>query len=131
MNPLTPTELSRMRAEAVTSMFDYCIISQWTPDGVDELNHPKHNWQDVDEYISCGYKTVKNKEAMIDSEIVMVDAELRLPHDTELDRRDRIRLTHRLGEIISVARQPTYKIVGEPIHGHNAIKVSLVLETEV
>lgn len=131
MNSLTATELSRMRDSAETSMFDRCVIGRWLPDEVDEFNRPKKNWQDEDEFTECGFKIVRNKEAMDDAEIVMVDAELRLPFDTIIDRRDRIRLTHRLGEFLLAERQPTYRIVGEPMHGHGAIKVSLVLETEV
>lgn len=131
MNQLSTTELSRMRVAAETSMFDRCVIGRWLPDGVDELNRPKYNWQDENEFTECGFKVVRNKEAMDGAEIVMVDAELRLPFDTVLDRRDRIRLTHRLGEFLLAERQPTYKIVGDPMHGHGAIKVSLVLETEV
>ncbi len=120
-----------MRDDAETSMFDRCVIGRWLPDEVDELNHPKHNWEYEDEYTICGFKIVRNKEAMDGAEVVMVDAELRLPFDVEIDRRDRIRLSHRLGEFLLVERQPTYRIVGEPIHGHNAKKVSLVLDTEV
>ena len=130
MNSLTSTELSRMRDDAETSMFDRCVIGRWQPDEVDEFNRPKKNWQDEDEFTECGFKIVRNKEAMDDAEIVMVDAELRLPFDTIIDRRDRIRLTHRLGEFLLAERQPTYKIVGQPVHGHSGIKVSLVLDTE-
>jgi len=131
MNQLSTTELSRMRDDAETSMFDRCVIGRWMPGERDEFNQPKKNWADEDEYTICGFKIVRNKEAMDGTEVVMVDAELRLSFDVEIDRRDRIRLSHRLGEFLHADRQPTYRIVGEPVHGHNAKTVSLVLDTEV
>ena len=130
MNELSTIELSRMRSAAEEAMFDLCMINKYVPDAVDVLNIPEDNWADLEEII-CGFKNVRNREAMDESEVVMIDAELRIPHDVDLDRRDRIRLTFRLGEFILHADQPTFRIIGEPVHGHAAIVMQLVKDTEV
>ena len=120
-----------MRTHAEETMFDLCVISRYLPGAVDEFNIQKDNWaDDVDETI-CGFKIAKNTEAMDESEVVMIDAILRLPYDVEFGRRDKIRLTFRLGEFIMPADQDTFRIVGQPVHGHSAVVLNLVKDTEV
>ena len=120
-----------MRTHAEETMFDLCIISRYLPGAVDEFNIQKDNWADDPEEAICGFKIVQNKEAMDEGEVVMIDAELRLPFDVEFGRRDRIRLTYRLGEFILRADQLTFRLVGEPVHGHSAIVLKLIKDTEV
>lgn len=120
-----------MRGASESAMFDLCIISRYLPDGADEFNIPVDNWEDDEEETACGFKIAKKTEAMDEAEVVMIDAVLRLPHDTEFGRRDRIRLTYRLGEVIADADQETFRIVGQPVHGHSAIVLNLVRDTEV
>jgi len=131
MNELSATELSRMRASAEETMNDLCIISRYLPDEADAFNVRKDNWEDDAEEVICGFKIAQNKEAMEGSEVVMIDAELRLPYDVEFGRRDKVRLTYRLGEFVAVADQQTFRIVGQPIHGHAAVVLKLVKDTEV
>ena len=120
-----------MRDASGTVMFDTCIISRYLPDAADGFNIPADNWVDDEEETSCGFKIAKKTEAMDETEVVMIDAVLRLPHDTEFGRRDRIKLTYRLGEVIADADQETFRIVGQPVHGHSAIVLNLVRDTEV
>ena len=131
MRSLSARELSRMRTHAEETMFDLCIISRYLPDAVDDFNIGEDNWADDAEETICGFKIVQNKEAMDEGEVVMIDAELRLPFDVEFGRRDRVRLTYRLGEFILRADQLTFRMVGEPVHGHSAIVLKLVKDTEV
>lgn len=112
-------------------MYDSCVIGEYMRDEVDGFNLPEDYWQDVVDEVVCGFKTVRNREAMEETEVVMIDAELRLPYDTDIDRRDRIRLTYRLGESIGSADQSTFRIVGQPIHGHAAVVLQLIKDTEV
>ncbi len=131
MTTLSTTELSRMRDAAEVTMYDTCVLMQYLANEVDEHNRPKPNWQDrVDSY-ACGFKIVKNREVMVDAEVVWIDAELRLPYDAPIDRRDKVRITHRLGEFIIADRQPVFLLVGEPVHGHNAIVVPLIRDVGV
>ena len=120
-----------MRGSAEETMNDMCIISRYLPDEVDEFNVQEDNWEDDIEEIICGFKIVQNKEAMEGSEVVMIDAELRVPYDVDFGRRDKIRITYRLGEFILRANQQTFRIVGQPIHGHAAVVLKLVRDTEV
>ena len=120
-----------MRDASESAMFDFCIISRYLPDAVDEFNIPADNWVDDVVETICGFKVAQKKEAMDETEVVMIDAVLRLPHDTEFGRRDRIRLTYRLGEFILRADQETFRIVGQPVHGHSAVVLNLVRDTEV
>lgn len=131
MNTLSARELSRMRDASESAMFDFCIISRYLPDAVDEFNIPADNWEDDEEETICGFKIAQKKEAMDETEVVMIDAVLRLPHDTEFGRRDRVRLTYRLGEFILRADQEIFRIVGQPVHGHSAIVLNLVRDTEI
>ena len=120
-----------MRGASESAMFDFCIISRYLPDAVDGFNIPVDNWEDDEEDTACGFKIAQKKEAMDETEVVMIDAVLRLPHDTEFGRRDRIRLKYRLGEFVMPADQETFRIVGQPVHGHSAIVLNLVRDTEV
>ncbi len=131
MTSLSSTELSRMRDDAEETMYDLCVIGKYMRDEADGFNLPEDYWQDITDETACGFKTVKNREAMGETEVVMIDAELRLPYDTDIDRRDRIRLTYRLGEFIEHANQPVFRIVGQPVHGHAAIVLQLIKDTEV
>lgn len=120
-----------MRTHAEETMFDLCIISRYLPDAADDFNIAEDNWADDPEEVICGFKIAKNTEAMDESEVVMIDAVLRLPYDVEFGRRDRVRLTYRLGEFILRVDQETFRIVGQPVHGHSAVVLSLVKDTEV
>ena len=120
-----------MRTHAEETMFDLCIISRYLPDEADEFNIRKDNWEDDVEDTICGFKIAKNTEAMDEAEVVMIDAVLRLPFDVEIGRRDRIKLSFRLGEFILRADQETFRIVGQPVHGHSAVVLNLVRDTEV
>jgi hypothetical protein len=112
-------------------MFDLCIISRYLPDEADDFNIQEDNWEDELEDTICGFKIVQNKEAMDEGEVVMIDAELRLPFDVTIGRRDRIILSYRLGEWILRADRETFRIVGQPVHGHSALVLKLVKDTEV
>ncbi|KKM22676.1 hypothetical protein LCGC14_1622840 [marine sediment metagenome] len=131
MTSLSSTELSRMRDDAEKTMYDLCFIGKYMRDEADGFNLPEDYWQDVSNEVSCGFKTVRNREAMGETEVVMIEAELRLPYDTDIDRRDRVRITYRLGEFIKHEDQPVFRIVGQPVHGHAAIVLQLIKDTEV
>ena len=120
-----------MRTHAEESMFDLCIISRYLPDETDVFNVEEDNWEDELEDTICGFKIAQNKEAMDEGEVVMIDAELRLPFDVTIGRRDKIKLSYRWGEGILRADRKTFKLVGEPVHGHSAIVLKLVKDTEV
>lgn len=134
MTSLSAKELSRMREYAEETMYDLCIIGKYMRDEADDFNLPEDYWQSLTEETVCGFKLVRNREAMGETEVVMIDAELRLPYDTDIDRRDRIKLTYRLVKeegFILHKDQPVFKIIGQPLHGHAAIVVQLVRDTEV
>ena len=78
MNTLSARELSRMRDDSESAMFDLCVISRYLPDGVDEFNIPTDNWEDDIEDTICGFKIAQKKEAMDETEVVIIDAVLRL-----------------------------------------------------
>jgi hypothetical protein len=131
MNELSVTELTRLRDEMEETMWDQCIVLSFLPGETDDFNVPAENFEATEEdAIQCGFKLVRNREVMDEAEVKIIDAELRLPFDTVIDRRDRIRLIYRLGEFILRAEQPEFEIVGEPIHGHSAVVLQLVQVTE-
>jgi hypothetical protein len=71
----------------------------------------------------CGFKPFSLKEEMEGTQVVIVDAEMRLPIDTVLDNRDRLKLLTRHGETVSP--QPMYEIIGEPERGPSGLVLRL------
>lgn len=130
MNELSGTELDRMRSHAEESMFDLCTILRYSSGAEDDFNVTADTWTPDTELTPCGFKITTNAEAMVEAEVVMIDAELRIPFDTAIDRRDKIRLEYRLGEFIDSADQEVFEIVGQPIHGHAAIVLKLIRDVE-
>ena len=134
MKELSATELSRMRSSAEETMFDRCLIGKYMRDEVDDFNIPADYWEELTEEFLCGFKIVRNREVMDETEVVMIEAEMRLPFDTDIDRRDKVKLTYRLVKeegYIFPDNRPVFRIVGQPVHGHAAIVLQLVKDTEV
>lgn len=121
MNHFTPTELQRMQDAQDGAMQDQCVILGYVTGERSPYNTPNEEWVEAGSSV-CGVKEGSRSEVMDGTEVVLADAELRLPIDTSIDRRDRIQVTHRYG----VAVEPvTYEIIGKPRRGPSGLQLML------
>lgn len=66
----------------------------------------------------CGYNATASGEVLQGTEVLTIDAEIRLPVDTVIDDRDRIQLTKRFGRTITPI---LFDVVGLPELGPSGI----------
>lgn len=71
--------------------------------------------------VVCGYQA-KAKEVMQDTQVVMTDVILRMPIDTVISNRDRVKVTKRFGVAIT---PETYEILGAPERGPSGLVLKL------
>lgn len=108
-------------------MLDTCLIMHFDGSEMDDYGHPQPAYSVCTE-TRCGFDPTASREVMADTAVVLTDARLRLPLDTEVDPKDRVKVTHRYGRELS--SQPAYEIVGEPMAGPSGLVLDLKLATE-
>lgn len=129
MRTLTATELERMRSTQESSYQDACVLLRYSSDDAGDFNLGDDDWaDDPDGEIACGFAPARSKEVQEEGEVVIKPAMLRLPVDTTIDRRDRVRLTKRHGE--ALAESVEYEIVGEPQRGPSGLVLGLQKVTD-
>lgn len=128
MRAPTLVQLSRMQAHAEESMWDTCQVIEYNGYATDDYGQPSPAYYLRWPVIACGYDANARKEVMLETQVVLTDAVVRLPIDTVLDNRDRIKVTHRHG--VAITGPPTYEIIGEQTRGPSAIRVNLRLVTD-
>lgn len=94
-------------------MQDVCRIGAYR-ESADEYGNPDTSspetlWTYGEEQI-CGLEHVRPRETLASGDVPLIDARLRLPIDTEIDERDRIRIEQRYGEALS--KTQVFEIVG-------------------
>lgn len=77
--------------------------------------------------ISCGVELVGPDEVQESGEVPVIDARIRLPINTTIDARDRIRVTHRYGEDVT---DEDYEIEGPVQRGPSGLVVTCRVVTE-
>lgn len=129
MRPLTAGELTSLRSAYDGTLLDTCQLLSWGGTARDDHNQPAPAWQLL-LTTSCGFQSGATGEVLDGTEVVTVDATLRLPLALEgsLGSRDRVRVTHRHGEVL--AAPLTFSIVGEPLRGPAGLVVHLQRVTE-
>lgn len=123
---LSVAELTSMQVAQVDHMNDTCIIRAYGST-TDENNMPKPTYA-AGAPMACGFRARTPKEVLQRAEVAMSDGDVRLPVGTTLDRRSRIRITHRYGQALSPAQD--YEIVGEPLRGPSGLVVLLKRATD-
>lgn len=118
----TSTELSRMQDAQEDAMQDMCVRMEYAQGSQDAHGKPAETWTEGDS-LSCGFDPAAKEEAMEGTEVVMTDAVMRLPLDTTLDNRDRLKVTHRFGEELDTAE--TFEIIGEAERGPSGLVLNL------
>lgn len=123
MRHFTLTELERMQDTQEGAMQDVCVVEVWTEGADDDYGVPAARWVDGAE-LACGLDMTQAKQDEAPSaETELGDGRIRLPIDTVLDRRSRIRLTERFGVLL--AEPETFEIVGPARRGPSGLVVNV------
>lgn len=120
MSVFAPAELDLMRGAQEAAMPDTCQIGHYRA-FEDDYNAPRAEYQ-WGGYLSCGVEELDPDEVQDEGEVVVIDAVVRLPIDTDIESRDRVRVTYRHGEMLDVAR--TFEVVGPPQRGLSGLVVN-------
>jgi len=103
-----------MVAAAEETMLDTAQVLKYQSPGNDTYRIPGKNWE-VQTAISCGYTAGAPAELMDKSSVPFRRSKIRVPLATDVASKDRIRLTHRYGRLLS--SPITFKIIGNPVLG--------------
>ena len=129
MAALTPQQIERMRQTQEAHMMDLGHVMVFVTEEKDAHNAPVPRWS-IGPAVKCGFQFKNETDEMQGrGDVPTIDAELRLPKETEICKWDRFRLTHRLG----VAQQMImeFETIGEPRLGPSGIVCDLMLATDV
>lgn len=109
-------------------MMDTCIVLTYGAGATDTYGMPAVTYVGG-LAIPCGFDAGRaRKEAMERGEVPLADGVLRLPIATAVEPSDRIRITHRHGELLT--EPETYELVSIPQRGPTALVCMLKRVTE-
>lgn len=120
MSALRAGELTRFQAAQEWHMNDACQVLTYSS-ADDAYNVPVASYTAGSE-IACGFGRTGPREALGAAQVPMAEAELRLPTETAVTARDRIRIVKRNGETITAE---DYEIVGPPWQGPSGMVLKL------
>ena len=122
MRAFTNSELSAMRQTQTSAMMDTCVVLIHGSGAIDAYGNPSAGYSEGSP-VRCGYHPGSSREVQQGNETVLVDATLRLPVGTVINSRDRVRLTHRFGEVL--ATPLLFDVMGQPAQGPSGLLVNL------
>ena len=121
MQPFSTSELVGMQTAQEAAMQDLCILQIYS-ETVNTYGQPEPTWTDG-RVLRCGLDPTRGDERHSATNAnVLYDATLRLPIDTTVDMRDRIKVIHRFG--VAVPAQ-VYEIVAPARRGATCVKLEL------
>ena len=126
MTVLSADDLVTMRATQEAHMMDACHLLGYAAGALDDYGKPVVTYGNDLAEIPCGYSS-KSREVMVNAQVVLTDAVVRLPIDTVIDARDRIQVIRRHGGAIT---PQTFEIIGEPQRGPSGLVLDLRLVTD-
>lgn len=129
MAALTAQQMARMRATQQAHMMDKGHVMRFVSGERDAHGVKRPHW--IKQPVTvCGFQFANQTDEVLGrSDVPTIDAELRLPFDTEICKWDRWRLTHRLGVVQNAVTE--YEIIGEPRQGPSGIVCDLQLAQDV
>jgi hypothetical protein len=124
VRPFSTNELASMQATQEGAMLDTGRLLRRASTGTDEYGYDRTDY-DIVLTSCCGLKTLTSKEVMDGTQVVAVDAQLRLPLalDGELSGLDRWQITHRFG--VELATPLTFEFIGGPMRGPSGLVLNL------
>lgn len=127
MRPFSLGELGRMQGTQQGAMQDVCVLEQWTAGVQDDYGVKASSYVDGAELV-CGLDLTQNDlDEANSAETSLAEGRLRLPIDTQLDRRDRVRITRRFGVLLETPVR--YELVGDPRRGPSGLVVNVRVVT--
>jgi hypothetical protein len=129
MRDFTTGELEAMQSTQQVAMQDQAQLLERSSASDDDYGLPVETFTAGTLY-DCGLDPSAMDEGMDETEVVMMDAKLRLPLSAQddLDNVDRIKITKRFG--VTLTAQPVYEIVGDPERGPSGLVLNLKLLTD-
>jgi len=121
MNPISRDELDRMQTTQEAAMLDTCILMRYS-ETMDSMNHPVPTWTDGP-VLPCGLDMTGGREQRgSQRNLVTWDARLRLPINTDLNLKDRVRIILRFGQpCVPIV----YELDGPPEQGPSGLVAPL------
>lgn len=127
MNKLSPVELQRMASTQVNAMHDRCVVLGYAEEEPEDgYGKPIPIYVDYAE-VDCGYTPGQSprqspREVMGTTDVSMTLPRFRLPLETVIGPKDRIKLTSRFG--VALDRPIYHEVVGTPLRGPSALVVN-------
>jgi len=110
----TTDDLAAMRAAQEAHMMDTCTLTARSQMGVDDFNLPV--WTDTETAdVPCGLDLRASREIMVETQLPVYDARLRLAHDQKIEEVDRVSITHRFGEALATPLE--FEVLGLAMSG--------------
>lgn len=126
MPPFSPGELGDMRDTQEGAMMDTALLGERVVLSTDDYGMPVVGWS-WSAPIVCGLDPTKHVEVMDGTEVIMTDAVLRLPVDALITHVDRVRVTHRYGEMLLTPW--TFAVIGMARLGPSGLLLNLRMVT--
>lgn len=130
--PLSPFELSMMRAPNESSMQDTCVPMKRSVGATNSFGTIPETFNDQTPS-PCGFDPRGGQETnenirgqgSVQAEIIVTEASVRLPlaQEGNVSRHDRIRITHRFG--VELTPHQTFSIVSNPQRGSTGLVCQL------
>lgn len=121
MNPIRFDELEGLRATQEAAMLDTCVLMSYG-ETLDSIHHPVPTWTDGPLSI-CGLDMTGGSEQRGSQRtLVRWDAKLRLPLDTNIQLKDRVRIVLRFGRPCAPI---VYDVAGPTEQGPSGLVVPL------
>lgn len=122
---LSANDLAAMRAVQETAMMDTCVVLSYSDGATDDYGKPQLTHL-PNAAIACGVRYLQRNyarsgEAMDD--VGLFATSIRIPLETPLTNKDRIKVTHRFGEALDAA--VVYEIAGEIRRGPTCLTVEV------
>lgn len=114
-------ELTRLQATQSAHMPDTCLIL--TRSTLEDAYGGEVETFTPGSAVFCGFKATSKREVQEQGQVVMAEAELRLPIGTAVTSKDRVRVTHRFG--IALPSALDYDVIGHPSQGPSGLLLTL------
>lgn len=114
-----------MRGVQVESLHDTCTLRRHIASATDDYGMPLPSYVETFN-VACGFKVKRATEAMGNTQVTDIMAELRLAIGTEINGLDQVTIVKRYGDTITPI---IFKVDGTPIQGVSGIVVQLIKAT--
>jgi len=120
---LTDDEMNWMKEVQDAHMMDMGKVRTFSAGTVNGYGIPANSWVDGVE-IACGFQFAnRTDEVQGETDVVVIDAKLRLLHGTAITSQDRFLLMRRMGVVLPTAEN--YEVVGQPRQGPSGLYIDL------